>query len=114
MLHDNMTISRLMVYARMVDEARIKTKSRDAKRARSYDEGFSTNRLEIQDKARLKKWIFHQVPSKFPKSSGDMVSNLKLKKGKGANSPNEKPTSGMFGKKHYGDCIKGTKLLRLW
>ena len=40
MLHENMNISRLMVYARSVEEARAKQKSRDAKRARSFDGGF--------------------------------------------------------------------------
>ena len=38
MLHDNMKISRFMVYARRVKEERDKRKSRDAKRARSLME----------------------------------------------------------------------------
>ena len=50
MLHDNMNISRIMVYEIMVEEARAKRKSRYAKRARSYDGGSSKNRLQIQDK----------------------------------------------------------------
>ena len=41
MLHDNMNISRLMVYARRVEEARAQRKSRDAKIAKSFDGGFS-------------------------------------------------------------------------
>ena len=36
------------------------------------------------------------------------VSNLKFKKGKGTNSPNEKPTCGKCGKKHYGYFLNGT------
>ena len=36
MLHDNMNIYHLMVYARRVEEARYKRKSTDAKRARSF------------------------------------------------------------------------------
>ena len=36
------------------------------------------------------------------------VSNLKFKKGKGTNSPNEKSTCGNCGKKHYGNFLKGT------
>ena len=39
---------------------------------------------------------------------GDRVCKSKSKKGKGTSSPTEKPTSGKFGKKHYGDCLKGT------
>ena len=46
MLHDDMNISRLIVYARTVEEARPKQKSRDAKRERSFDGGSSKNRLE--------------------------------------------------------------------
>ena len=37
-----------------------------------------------------------------------MVSNPKFKKEKGTNSPNEKPTCGKCGKKHYGDFLKRT------
>ena len=36
------------------------------------------------------------------------MSNLKFKKGKGSNSPKEKPTCGKSGKKHCGGCLKGT------
>ena len=53
MLHDNMNISCLMVYARRVEEARAKRKSRDAKRSRSFDGGPSKNRLEIQGKPKF-------------------------------------------------------------
>ena len=77
MLHDNMNISRLMVYARKVEEARDKRKNRDAKRERSFDGGSSNNSLEIQDKTRFKKRDANQVPSKFPKASGDKVANPK-------------------------------------
>ena len=49
MLHDNMNISHLMVYARRVEEARAKPKSRHAKRERSFDGGSSKNRLEKKD-----------------------------------------------------------------
>ena len=36
-----------------------------------------------------------------------MVYNPKPKKGKGTNSPIDKPTYGKCGKKHYGNCLKG-------
>ena len=87
MLHDNMNISSLMVHFRRVEKARAKRKSRDVKRAKSFDRGSSKNRLEIQDKPRFKKRVSSQVPSTFPKASGDRVSNPKFKKGKGTNSP---------------------------
>ncbi|XP_069145474.1 uncharacterized protein [Solanum lycopersicum] len=39
---------------------------------------------------------------------GDRVSNPKLKRGKGTNSPNEKPTCAKCGKRHLGECLVGT------
>ena len=48
MLHDNMKISHLMVYAIHVEEARDKWKSIDAKRERSFERGSPKNRFEIQ------------------------------------------------------------------
>ena len=64
----------------------------------------------MQDKPRFKKRVSDQVPSKFPRASGDRVSNPKLKMVKDTNSPNEKPTCGKCGKKHYGDFLKGMKI----
>ena len=85
LLHDNMNISHLMVHARRDEEARAKRKSRDAKRERSYDGGCSKNVLQIQDKPRFKTRVSNQVPSKFPKDSGDRVSNSKFKNVKATN-----------------------------
>ena len=82
MLHDNMNISRIMVYEIMVEEARAKRKSRYAKRARSYDGGSSKNRLQILDKPRFKKRVSNYVPSKFLNARDDKGNELKPKKGK--------------------------------
>ena len=104
MLHDNTKISHLMVHDKHVEkEARFRRKSRDAKRARSFDGGSSKNRREIQDKPRFKNRVSNQVPYKFPKSCDDRMSNLKPKKGKRTSSPTEKPTCGKYVKKHYDD-----------
>ena len=51
--------------------------------------------------------VSSQVPSKFPKSSGYRVSNPKFKRGKGTNSPTDKPTYGKCGKKHYVIVLRG-------
>ena len=75
MLHENMNISHLMVHAKHVEEAWSKRKSRDAKRSIYFDGGSSKNRLDIHDKPRFKKRLSSQVPSKFPKASGDRVCN---------------------------------------
>ena len=52
-LHNKMNISRLIVHVKHVEWAREKRKSSDAKMERSFEGGFSTNRLEIQDKLRF-------------------------------------------------------------
>ena len=83
MLHDNMNIFRLMVHAQHIEEARAKRKSRDSKRARTFDGGSLKGRLEIQDKPRFKKWVSNNVTSKFSKARDDRVSNPKPKKGEG-------------------------------
>ena len=49
MLHDNMNIYRLIVHAHYLEEAKDRRKSKDAKRARSFDGGSSKGRLEIKD-----------------------------------------------------------------
>ena len=108
MLHDSMNIYRLMVHAKHVEAARARRKSRDANRERYFYGSFSKNILEIQDKPRFKKRVSSQVPSKFPKASGDRVSDPKFKKGRRTNSPIEKLTCVKCGKKHYGDCLKKT------
>ena len=74
MVHHNKNISRLMVHSQQVEEARAKRKSKDAKRARSFDGVSSKNMLEIQHKPRVKKQVYSQVPSKFPKSRDDRES----------------------------------------
>ena len=103
MIHDNMKISRLMVHSQYVEEARSRRKSRDAKKARSFDGCSSNGRLQIQDKPRFKKRVSNQVPSKFPKARDYMVSNPKLKKGRYTSSPNKKPTFAKCGKVHLGE-----------
>ena len=65
-----------------MEETRAKRKSRDAKRARSFDGGSSKGRLDIQDKTRFRKRYFNQVPTKFPKARDDTVSNPMSQKGK--------------------------------
>ena len=64
-----------MVYAIRVEEARSNRKSRESKRDRSFDEGSSKNRFEIQDKPKFKKRGSNQVLTEFPRASGDRVSN---------------------------------------
>ena len=89
-----------MVHAQQIKEARARRKSKDAKRARSFDGVSSKVRLEIQDKPWFKKCISNQVPSKCPKARGCLtlspkgVSNPKPKRGRYTSSPTKKPTCG--------------------
>ena len=54
-LHDNMNISRIMVYTQQVEETRAKRKSRDSKRESSFDGGFSKGRLDTKTIVGLKR-----------------------------------------------------------
>ena len=100
MLHDNMNISLLMVHDRQVEEAWARRKTRDGKRASSFEGGFCKIRLKIQEKPRFKKRFSNQVPTKFPKARNEKGENPKPQKRKVTTSPNEKPTCGECGKKH--------------
>ncbi|KAK4706241.1 hypothetical protein R3W88_034203 [Solanum pinnatisectum] len=55
MLHDNMDISRLMVYAQQVEETRLSKKNREVKRARTDDGNSSKGKFECQGRPRFKK-----------------------------------------------------------
>ena len=81
-----------MVHASRVEKSKAKTKSRYSKRVRSYDGGYSKNKLEIQDKPRFKKHVSNQVPSKFPKAHDNKGNKLRAKKGRSGNALNEKTT----------------------
>ena len=102
MLHENMTLDHLMVHDQKVEEARAKRKSKDAKKAISFDGKSSKSRLEIQDKRRFKKRLSNQVPSKFPKARYYRVSNPNPKKVKGTSSPTKNPTCAKFGMGNLG------------
>ena len=67
MLHDNMSISRLMLHAQQVEESRLKMKNRGFKREKAYEGDTSKRKLEIKDKPKFKKRFSNKVPSKFPK-----------------------------------------------
>ena len=88
MLHDDMTLARLMVYAQSIEESKLKRMSRNLKRSGSSD----------QDQSRFKK---NNLTQEEP-----MSAKLKLEKGGG--SQNWKHTCVTCGRKHYGECLKGT------
>ena len=65
-----------------MEEARDKRKTRDAKRARSFDGGSSKGRLDIQDKRMFKKMFSNHVPSKYSKARDDNQEDNMWKCGK--------------------------------
>ena len=108
MIHDNMSISHLMVRSHQVEETRVMRKSRDVNMARSFDGGSSKGEPVIQDKPRFKKRFSNKVPSKFSKDHDDKVPKPKLKRGNRGNSPSEKPTCSKCCNGHVGECLVGT------
>ena len=84
----------------MVEDARAKSKSRDAKRKRSFDSCSSKGRLDIKDNRRFKNRFSNHVPSKFTNACDERVSNPKPKKVRVTSSPNKKSTYVKCGKSH--------------
>ncbi|KAK4706303.1 hypothetical protein R3W88_034137 [Solanum pinnatisectum] len=102
MLHDNMDISRLMVYAQQVEETRLRKKSREVKRARPEDGNFSKSKFEGQSGPRFKKRFFNQSSSNAPKPIKYRVSNPKPQGGNRSGSYVERTNCAKCGKKHEG------------
>ena len=88
MLHDDMTLDRLMVYAQSIKESKHKRMSRNLKRSGCSD----------QDQTRIKKRALGQEEPR----------NAKVKLEKGGGSQNVKPTCATCGKRNYGECLRGT------
>lgn len=72
-IHENMDISHLIVYAQHVQETRLLNRNRDAKRERPYDRFTSKGRIEIRDKPKFKKRFSNQVSSNVPMKYKDRV-----------------------------------------
>ena len=91
-----------------MEDTSLRRKSREDKKAKSYEGGSYKGRLYIQDKPRLNKRFSTQSPTKFPMARDDSLSIFKSQNGRGTSSPSRKPTCGKRGKKHCGDCLVGT------
>ena len=87
MIHHDMTLSRLMMYAQSIEESKFRRMTRSLKTSGSSD----------QDQFRFKKRA---------QTQDGPISKVKLEKGGGSQSV--KPTCATCGKKHYGKCLRGT------
>ncbi|XP_069146986.1 uncharacterized protein [Solanum lycopersicum] len=83
MLHGDMNLSRLMVYAQSIEDSKLNKVSRNLKRSGPSEQ--NQPRSQIQNEPRDPK--------------------VKIEKGSG--SQDGKPTCATCGKKHYGKCLVG-------
>ena len=88
MLHDDMTLSRLIGYDQSIKESKLKSITTNLKRSGPSE----------QNQPRIKNRDQTQGEPRYPK--------VKFEKGSG--SQNGKPTSATYGKKHYEECLIGT------
>ena len=88
MLHDDMTLARLMVYGQSIEEYKLRRMARILKVSGSND----------QDQTRFKKKVQSQEESRSVKSKVE----------KGGGSKDVKPTCAKCGKKHYSESLLGT------
>ncbi|TMX01318.1 hypothetical protein EJD97_024722 [Solanum chilense] len=89
MLHDDMTVARLMVYAKSIEESKLKRMATNLKRV-GYSDHEQTrvkNRAQTQEEPRSANVKFY----------------------KGGESQNEKPTCSNCGNRHFGKCLAGTR-----
>ncbi|KAK4737486.1 hypothetical protein R3W88_001183 [Solanum pinnatisectum] len=107
MLHENMDISRLMVYAQQVEETRLSKKNREVKWARTDDGNSSKGMFEGQSGPKFKKRFSNQSSSNAPKNNKDRLSNPTPQGGKRGGSSMERPTCAKCGKKHERKCLAG-------
>ena len=89
MLHDDMTLSRFMVYAQSIEESKVGKISRNLKRSVCSD----------QSQPRLKKKV----------STQEEPSSAKVKFEKECDSQNGKLACATCGKRHYGEFLLGTR-----
>jgi len=92
MLHDNMDISRLMVYSQQVEESRIGKKNSEVKTPRTDYGNFTKGKSEGQGRPRFNKRFSNRVFSSAPRVNKYRVSNPKPQGGNGGGSSMTRPT----------------------
>nr|XP_010320253.1 uncharacterized protein LOC104647164 [Solanum lycopersicum] len=110
-LHDNMDLARLMVYAHYVKESRRRKRGREGKKPRiSYEDSSSTGRgsFVVQDRPKLKKGYQHSgnpTPSRNNNAKGDKSYP---KKGNNKNAQCDRKSCCKCGRLHGGECMVGS------
>ncbi|KAH0767925.1 hypothetical protein KY285_003796 [Solanum tuberosum] len=96
-----MDISRLMVHAKKIEEANLKEKNKDAKRARTGDGNFSNIRSDGKGRPRFRRKFsnqgFSNASSKFTRHR---VTNPKPQGGNGSGSSSSRPNCTNCGMRH--------------
>ena len=87
MLHDNMDLSRLIIHAQQFENSCLRKKNREAKEGKVFESGSSKNRIDVQDKPKLKKRFSNTAPSNVSKTRNDRVSKTKPQKGRNVYPP---------------------------
>ncbi|WMV58487.1 hypothetical protein MTR67_051872 [Solanum verrucosum] len=109
MLHDNMYISCLMVYAQQMEDEKLQDKNREVKRARTGDGDFSNAKSDGQGRPRFKQRFSNQGSSSAPRVNKDMVSNPNPQGCNSCGSYVSRPNCAKCGRKHDGKCLVGPK-----
>ncbi|KAK4728985.1 hypothetical protein R3W88_021973 [Solanum pinnatisectum] len=95
MLHHDMDISTLMIYAQQIEEKKLRKMNKEAKRARPDE----------KNQPRSKKRYYNQDS---PMVNNDRVSNPKPQGRNGGASSIERSICAKCGKQHLGKCLAGT------
>uniref|UniRef100_M1DDH3 Gag-pol polyprotein n=1 Tax=Solanum tuberosum TaxID=4113 RepID=M1DDH3_SOLTU len=88
MFHDDMNISRLVVYAQSIEESKLMRVKKELKRGKSDEQG------QRRFKNRAPNQDFSSAPN--------------VNQERGGGSQFSKPTCSTCGKKHFGKCLAGT------
>ena len=107
-LHHEMDISRLIIYAQQIEESKLKNRNREVKRGRTDDGNFSNARSDGQGRPRFKQRFSNQDSSSAPRVNKDKVSNPKPQGGNSGSSYVARPNCAKCGRKHDGKCLVGT------
>lgn len=87
MLHDNIDISHLVVYAQKIEKEKLQYQNREVKRIRTGDGNIFNARYDRKGRIKFKQSFSNQVSSSAtPRANNDRVSNPKPQGGNSGDS----------------------------